>query len=155
MSGITAIRSGALVLLLASTVVGVAGAQKLPPRSRSTGYCTGGLFTLVGGQVKFHVSLDDHQDAPPALVVMRLIDHEGTVVKSLNVKLEAGRSATLEHSGVGLFRVQAETRYESDAAARIVSARRTVVGMMELFDDFRAVIPVRCAEPADPGRIPG
>jgi hypothetical protein len=150
---ITRMQRGALAVLLVTMLAGVADAQKPTPGTRRTGYCTGGLFTLVGGQVKFHVSLDDRELQPATLVLMRLIDEEGTVVKTQNALLEAGQSATLEHSAAGLFRVQAET-FDSTAVTRL-SDRRRVVGMVELFDDFRAIIPVHCAEPLPQGRIPG
>ena len=85
---------------------------------------------------------------------MRLIDHEGVVEKWRQVKLRPGYSATLEFTGAGMFRVQAESFHNQVASP---GTRRTVVGLVELFfDDFRAEIPVLCAaEPEGPGRIPG
>jgi len=131
----------------------VAGAQTLqnPPTPRRTGYCTGGLFTLTAGEVKFRVALDDRKSEPVGRVVMRLIDHEGTVVKTQTVSLGPGQSATLEHQGSGVYRAQAET-FES---ALDLSDRRTVVGTVELFDidAFRIVIPVVCSEPINRGKV--
>ena len=147
----SAIRVGALAMWLTSSLVGVADAQVAPPRGQRTFYCTSGLFTLIAGTLKFNVSLD----APevPTVVIMRLINHEGVVEKWRQVKLRPGYSATLEFTGAGMFRVQAES-FDNQIASP--GTRRTVVGLVELFDDFRAEIPVLCAaEPEGPGRIPG
>jgi hypothetical protein len=154
MVGFTAMRAGAVLVLLASALAGVAEAQRTPKGARRPGFCTGGLFTLTAGQVKFHVSLDDTELEPAALVLMRLLDQDGLVVSSRHVQLQPGQSATLEHTGAGLFRVQAETVDLLPLGTR-VSDRRKVVGIVEVFDDFRIVIPVDCAEPAGQGKIPG
>jgi hypothetical protein len=151
---ITRMQRGALAVLLVAMSAAVADAQKPTPGPRRSRYCASGLFTLVAGHVKFHVSLDDRALQPATLVVLRLIDDEGTVVKTRNAVLEPGQSTTLDYSAVGLFRVQAEA-FETTAATTRLSDRRRVVGMVELFDDFRAVIPVECAEPIPQGRIPG
>lgn len=156
MARISALRCGALTFVIALLFGGVADAQlttPVAPGTRRTGYCTGGLLTLVAGQMKFHVSLDDRERQPSAFVVMRIIDHEGVVVAARSLWLRAGHSATLEFTGVGQFRAQAET-FES-LLTTVVSDRRRAVGTVELFDDFRIVLPVQCAEPAGQGRIPG
>lgn len=157
-----AMERGALALLLAGAGAGVAGGQTLgtAPTTHRTGYCPGGLFTLTGGTlstptlgtVKFHVALDDRRSGPDGLVLMRLIDHEGTVVKAQTVLLRPGESATLEHAGFGLYRAQAET-FESVPNVDL-SDRRRVVGTVELFDvdNFRAVIPVFCTPNENIGR---
>lgn len=154
MAGFTVMRAGAVLVLLASMLVGVAEAQRAPRGTRRPGYCTGGPFTLTGGHVKFHVALDDRELEPAAAVLMRLIDQDGSVVMSRRVELQPGQSATLEFSGVGLFRAQAETVDLLSQGAR-VSDRRAVVSTVELFDDFRIILPVDCAEPAGQGKIPG
>ena len=148
-----AMTRGALAILLTSMFGGVAVAQVAPPGSQRTGYCTGGPLTLVGGQVAFHLSLDDVPRAPAGLVLMRIIDGRGNVVASRSVWLEPGESATLVHTGTRLFRAQAET-FESLSTLTTLSDRRTFVGTFELFDDIRAVLPVSCAEPS-PQRFPG
>jgi hypothetical protein len=149
----SAIRVGALTMWVTSSLMGVAGAQVAPPRGQRTFYCTSGLFTLVAGTSKFNVSLDAREFDIPTVVVMRLINHEGVVEKWRQVRLRPGASATLEFTGAGMFRVQAES-FDNQVASP--GGRRTVVGLVELFDDFRAEIPVQCAaEPEGPGRIPG
>jgi len=149
-----AIKGIAFALLVAGAAVGVADAQVITvtPTPRRTGYCPGGPFTLVGGEVKFHVALDDRQMEPVGLVLMRLIDQDGAVVTSQTVSLRPGQTATLEFRGRGLLlRAQAET-FET---AGTLSDRRRVVGSVELFeraDGFRAVIPVMCVPNENIGR---
>ena len=145
---------GALALLLTSMIGGVAEAQLAPPGTQRTSYCPGGPLTLVGGQAAFHVSLDDVQRAPAGLVLMRIIDRQGTVVAARSVWLQPGQTASLVYTGSGLVRPQAET-FESLGTLTTLSDRRKVVGTFEVFDDIRAVLPVLCAEPAGQGRIPG
>ena len=148
---IIAIKRGVLALLMTGSIVSVAGAQILTTATKQepAAYCTGGLLTLTAGVVKFHVSLDDLKSGPLGFVRMRLIDYDGTVVKTEDVWLRPGQSATLELSGSGLYRAQAEL-FES---VTDLSVRRRVVGTAELFDidHFRAVVPVICSPP-DYGR---
>jgi hypothetical protein len=148
---IIAIKRGALALLLGGTLVPVAGAQNVATatKPKPTDYCSGGLFTLSAGVAKFHISLDDLRSESPGLVRMRVIDREGTVMQTQDVWLRPGQSGTLEFSGSGLFRVQAEV-FES---ATDLSGPRRAVGTAELFDvdNFRAVVPVICSPP-DYGR---
>ena len=136
-----ALKRGALAAMLAGTVVGVAGAQtQSPPQNYSrAGYCAGGLFTLPGGVAKFHVALDDDSSQPSVFVLMRFINQQGTVVRAKTVMIAPGGSATLEYSGAGLYRMQAET-YEPLIS---LSNRRSVVSSGELFgaDGFRLIPP--------------
>jgi hypothetical protein len=148
-----AMTRGALALLLTSTLGGAAAAQLAPPGTQRTGYCPGGPVTVGSGQVVFHFALDDVPGAPAGLVLMRIIDRQGTAVASRSVWIQAGQSMTLVHTGRGLFRAQAET-FESLSTLSTLSDRRTFIGTVELFDDIRAVLPVLCAEPA-PQRFPG
>ena len=139
---IIATKRGALALLLASTVVGAAGAQAQtqnpPPDYSRVGYCAGGLFTL-GGTAKFHVALDDDSSQPSVFVLMRFISQNGTVVRAKTATIAPGGSATLEYSGSGLYRMQAE-RYEPSIS---LSNRRSVVTSWELhaFDGARLIPP--------------
>jgi hypothetical protein len=148
------IKRSALALFLAGSIASVTGAQILTTTTKQqpAAYCTGGLFTLTAGVARFHVSLDDLKSGPPGLVRMRLIDYGGTVVKTDDVWLGPGQSATLELSGSGLYRAQAEW-FES---VTDLSGRRKVVGTAELFDigQFRAVVPVICSPPDDGRTIP-
>jgi hypothetical protein len=125
-----AVKRAALALLLTSAVVGAAEAQTVPPDSRRSGYCTGGLFTLSGGSARFHVALDDDSSEPGIGVVMRFINQAGAVVKAMTVNIGPGGSATLEYRGSGLYRVQAET-FESSTNSNS-SERRSVVCSQEL-----------------------
>jgi hypothetical protein len=125
-----AMKRGALAVLLATTFVGAAEAQSPPTGTRRAAYCTGGLFTLSEGTAKFHLALDDNSSGPSALVLMRIIDPVGNVVRTKSVTLGPGRSATLEHSGTGLFRVQAET-FESAININF-SDRRNFLSSLEL-----------------------
>jgi hypothetical protein len=154
MARITARGCGAITALLVTLSAGLAHAQAPPPGTRRTGYCKAGLLTLVAGQAKFHVSLDDWAGQPSTLVSMRLLDQHGNVLTSRSGWLRPGASLTLEYTGIGQVRPFAET-FESLAIDTGRSDRRGVVGTLELFDDFRAVLPVLCAEPAGQGRIPG
>jgi len=119
------VKSAALALLLASTIVGSAEAQTALPAARRSGSCTGGLFTLAEGSARFHVVLDDYSSEPSIFVVMRFINEMGTVVKSRSVAIGPGGSASLEIRAPGVFRVQADT-YESWLNINF-SERRAVV----------------------------
>jgi len=146
---------GVLACLLTSMLGGVAAAQlTAPPGTQRTGYCPGGPLTLTRGVVALHMSLDDVARAPAGLVLMRIIDKQGTVVASKSVWLQPGETTSLVYTGSGLLRGQAET-FESLDTLTTLSDRRTVIGTFERFDDFRAELPVLCAEPAGQGRIPG
>jgi hypothetical protein len=125
-----AMKRFALVLLSAGAVAGAAEAQTIPPGSPRSGQCNGGLFTLPGGTASFHVALDDDSSEPGILVLMRIISQNGTVVKSRTASLAPGGSATLEHRGTGLYRMQAET-YEYPNSIYL-SGRRTVVASSEV-----------------------
>ena len=148
-----AITRGALAFVLTSMLGSMADAQLAPPGTQRTGYCPGGPLT-IRGTVALHMSLDDVPRAPAGLVLMRIIDRQGAVVASRSVWLLPGQTASLVFTGSGLFRGQAET-FESLDTLTTLSDRRTVIGTFERFDDFSAVLPVLCAEPAGQGRIPG
>ena len=148
-----AITRGALAVVLTSMLGGVAGAQLAPPGTQRTGYCPGGPLTVTRGLVALHIALDDIPRAPAGLVLMRIIDKQGTVVASRSVWLEPGETASLVYTGSGLLRGQAET-FESLDTLTTLSGRRTFIGTFERFDDFRAELPVLCAEPS-PQRFPG
>ena len=100
-----------------------------PPDYSRASYCAGGLFTLPGGTAKFHVALDDDSSQPSVFVLMRFINHNGTVVRARTVTIDPGGSATLEYSGSGVYRMQAET-FEPSIS---LSNRRSVVASWELF----------------------
>jgi hypothetical protein len=111
-----AIKSVALVLLLAGAGVGAAEAQTtIPPDARRTAQCAPGVFTLTGGTAAFHVTLDDYSSKPAVFVVMRFINPQGVVVRSRTVTLGPGGSAMLEYRGSGLYRVRADA-FESSSA---------------------------------------
>ena len=125
-----AVKSAALALLLTSAGVGAVAAQTIPPEFRRSGSCTGGLSTLTGSFARFHVALDDDSDQPGIIVVMRFINHAGTVIRSKTAAIGAGGSATLEYRGPSvLYRVQADI-YESLANVAF-SDRRSYVGSGE------------------------
>ena len=138
-----AMARGALALLLATTFVGAAEAQTPPPGTSRAAYFTGGLFTLSGDTARFAVTLDDNNSEPILLVLMRIIDQAGNVVQTKGVRLGPGQSATLEHSGWGLYRVQAET-FEFSSPINF-SDRRTVVASVQfgfgLAEGFRPIGP--------------
>jgi hypothetical protein len=136
---------GVLALILAGVVVVAAGAQTTPlPR-----FCTGGPFTLTGGEANFRLALDDNPTAPPMGVTMRLYDADGNIVARTNVQLAAGKTATLAFRGAGVYRAQAT--FDSLINP---SDRRDTAGAVELFDgdNFRAVIPVECGPNENIGR---
>jgi hypothetical protein len=138
---LNSLKIGALSLMLATTVAGAAWAQtQSPPQGYSrVGSCAGGLFTLSGGTAKFHVALDDDSSQPSVFVLMRFINSNGTVVRVRTAMIAPGGSATLDYSGSGLYRMQAE-RYEPSIS---LSDRRSVVTSWELFglDGGRLIPP--------------
>jgi len=143
-----AVKRVALVLVLASAVVGAAEAQTIPAGARRAAYCTGGLFTLIEATATFHVALDDDPSEPGFFVVMRFINQNGTVVKSKAVNIGPGASASLEYRGSGLYRVQAETFefasniYFSDRRSVVASLERSVdVASPNGTDTFRLIGP--------------
>ena len=134
---------GAVAVAAHAQIAAPSGSPSLP------GFCTGGPFTLTGGEVKFHVALDDHHLASPMSVTMRLYDAAGTVVARRSMLLTAGATATLEFRGAGLLRPQATFESLLDAGDR-----RDTVGSVEVHDvgAFRAVIPVTCVPNENIGR---
>jgi hypothetical protein len=145
------VKIGVLALTLTSAAVIVAHAQIVAPSGPTLppGFCTGGPFTVNGGEVKFHVALDDHPRAPSMRVSLRLYDSAGAIVARRTVTLAAGAAATLEFRGGGLLRAQAT--FDSLVNP---SDRRETVGTVELHDvdNFRAVIPVQCVPNENIGR---
>ena len=103
-----AMKRVALVVVLASGFVGAAEAQTIPPDATRTCKVAGGAFTMSADTASFHLTLDDHASAPATFVVMKFINQSGAVVRSRTTSIDPGASATLEFSGTGLYRVQAE-----------------------------------------------
>ena len=124
----TAMKRGALVLLVASAVVSGAEAQDIPVGATPSCKVVGGSFSLSGGPASFHLALDDDRREQAAFVVMRFINQYGAVVKSRTVNIDAGTTVSLEFRGTGLFRVQAEV---FELPGRF-SIGRTVAGSLEV-----------------------
>ena len=136
-----AVKSGALALLLAGAVAGAADAQTtiptIPRDATQRCKCAGGLFTLTNGTARFYVSLDDNSSEPDIFVVMRFIDHVGTVVKTQNVSIRPGASAMLEYRGTGFIRAQAEA-FDPATSLRF-SKWRTVATSLSYREEMLAV----------------
>jgi hypothetical protein len=139
-----AVKSAAFALLLVGAVVGAVDAQtisipldSIPRDARQRCKSAGGLFPLSNGTARFYVSLDDGSSEPDIFVVMRFINHVGTVVKSSTVRIVPGGSAMLEYSGTGFYRVQAEA-FDPATSLRF-SKWRTVVPSLSYSQEVRAV----------------
>jgi hypothetical protein len=148
-------KSGALALLLATSVVGNAEAQPPAPPS---GYCTGGLSTLTGSFARFHLALDDDSTEPGIFVVMRFFNQAGALLKSKTANIGPGGSATLEYRVTGvtnvLYRVQADIFEPSGNVNR--SARRSYVGSGEAevaLYDANTIVAYRLIGPG-PMKVP-
>jgi hypothetical protein len=117
-----------LALLLVGVISGAVGAQVLPSLQPDS-FLNSGLFTVAENEVvRFSVSLDDRRAGPPATVLMRLLDAQGTVVARRDVTLQAGASATLLYRKSGEFRAHADI-VEPDSA---IGARRIILGTVEI-----------------------
>jgi len=103
-----AMKRGALALVLASAVVGAAEANvTIPLDARRTHKCSTGMLRAVEGTSSFHVTLDEY--GPESVyVAMRFIDTVGNTVKSQTFHLRRGGTASLDFTGAGLVRVQAD-----------------------------------------------
>ena len=135
----------ALVAVLASAVAGAAEAQTIPPDATRTCKVASGAFTMSADTASFHLTLDDLTSAPATFVVMKFINQSGAVVRSRTTSIDAGASATLEFSGTGLYRVQAEI---FDLPGTSFGNGRAISGSIELrqtvvngTDKFRFIPP--------------
>jgi len=135
--------TGVLALMLTAAAAVTVNAQIVAnPQPLPQGHCTGGPFSLIAGEAKFHIALDDALPALPMKVTLRLYDAQGSLVASRTVTaLPARTITTLEFRDAGLFYAQA-----SFDSILNPSERRETFGSVELFDvdGFRAVIPVKC-----------
>jgi hypothetical protein len=117
----------AVGMLMVGVLAGVVGAQ-IAGNSR---FVQTGLFTVGQGEgVAFHVTLDDGRTGSPANVALRLLNQAGQVVARQDAVLEPGQSATLRFRTPGVYRAFAQA-VEPEAP---LSARRVVVGTVEIFD---------------------
>jgi hypothetical protein len=140
-----ALKRVALVVVLAGAVVGTAEAQTLPPDATRTCKVASGAFTMSADTASFHLTLDDLTSSPATFVVMKFINQSGAVVRSRTTSIDPGASATLEYSGTGLYRVQAEI---FDLPGTSFGNGRTISGSIELrqtvvngTDKFRFIPP--------------
>jgi hypothetical protein len=135
--------------LLVGLLAGAAAAQIVEAIFRVQ-FLNTGLFTVNADQeAAFHVSLDDQQGSPPARVALRLFDAAGTTVGSQDVALRAGESTTMRIAGPGIFRAHAQIVASTDLE---FTARRQVVGSVEVVDKFTGIIRPTCS--FDPWGIP-
>ncbi len=137
MIGFTAMRAGAVLVLLASALAGVAEAQRAPPGARRPGYCTGGLFTLTAGQVKFHVSLDDTELEPAGTrphAPARSGRPRRVVAAACSCSPDSPRRSSTQGRACSVCRPKP---LDLLPLGTRVSDRRKVVGIVEVFDDFR------------------
>ena len=103
-----AMKRVALALVLAGAVVGTAEADvTIPKDAARTCKCATGLVKAEQGTSSFHVTLDEYGPGS-VYVAMRFIDAAGTILKSQVVLLRRGASASLDFTGAGLVRVQAD-----------------------------------------------
>jgi hypothetical protein len=118
-----------VVLLTLGIAIGAAGVQAyqflvLP------GFLNTGLFTLAEGDVAlYNATLDDVPSAPPATVLMQLIDPAGVVVTRQAVVLAPGQSATLKWDRPGTYRGHAEFITKSST---LPSPRRRLITSLEI-----------------------
>ena len=111
----------ALALLLAGAVAGTAQADvAIPKDARRICKCATGLVKAEQGTSSFHVTLDEY--GPESVyVAMRFIDAAGIILKSQVVLVRRGESATLNFTGAGSVRVQADV-FQLNAIVRGESA---------------------------------
>jgi hypothetical protein len=118
-----------VVLLTLGIAIGAAGTQAyqillLP------GFLNTGLFTLADGEVAlYNATLDDVPGAPPASVMMQLIDPAGVVVARQAVLLAPGQSATLKWEKPGTYRGHAEFITRSET---LPGPRRRLITSLEI-----------------------
>lgn len=128
------------VLALMLTFAAAVAARAQDPTT-TNGYCNGGPFNVIGGDVSFRIALHDVNGAPASNIILRLYNAEGTLVAGKKVTLAVGKTATLLYQGSGVLRAHAT--FDSPTAT---SGQRRMVSSVDLsdFDGFRAVIPVSC-----------
>jgi hypothetical protein len=127
-----------VAILVTGVGIGVAGAQVAQALSQPS-FLNTGLFSVRSGeQARFFVSLDDREDGQPARVALEFIDEDGRVVARKAMTLAAGQSATLAADRPGRYRAHARVLDEP----RLLGARRTVVGTVEVEND-NLVFPIR------------
>lgn len=119
----------AAACLLFGIFIGVAGAQVVKPLAAH--YLNSGLFSVSPGEgARFRVALDDHQNAPPANVMLQLHDEEGSVLAQKTITLLPGQSTDLATQQPGVYRAHARVVDPADPP----SDRRVTVGSVEIFD---------------------
>lgn len=118
---IVATKRAALALLLAGAIAGTAEADvTIPKDATRTCKCATGLVRAEQGTSSFHLTLDEY--GPESVyVAMRFIDAGGTILKSQVVQVRRGQSATLDFTGAGFVRVQADV-FETTPIVRGESA---------------------------------
>jgi hypothetical protein len=124
-------RAIAVGCLLVGALAGAAGAQAVEIFSRPH-YLNTGLFTVGPFEgANFRVTLDDNASGPPAQVLLQFFDTQGRVVARSEETLAPGQSASLQITQPGVYRAHARIL---DPDVRL-SARRILVGTVEIFDD--------------------
>jgi hypothetical protein len=128
-------------LLVIGVMIGAGGVQAwqllAPPKFLNTG-----LFTLQAGDTAlFNVTLDDVKGAPPANVVMQLLDPAGVLVARKAVVLNAGQSATLRYDVPGVYRAHAEIVSPNT----IFSSRRRLITTLEILGGLLDSLTSGCA----------
>ena len=104
-----AMKRVALALLLASAVAGTAEANvAIPADARRTQKCSTGLVKAEQGTSWFHVTLDEYGPESGVYVAMRFIDAVGNTLRSQTFALRRGVSVSLDYTGAGFVRVQAD-----------------------------------------------
>jgi hypothetical protein len=118
-----------VVLLALGITIGAAGTQAYQLLLQQ-GFLNTGLFTLAEGDVAlYNATLDDVAGAPPATVLMQLIDPAGVVVARQAVLLAPGQSATLKFDRPGTYRGHAEFITKSST---VPSPRRRLITSLEI-----------------------
>jgi hypothetical protein len=136
------------VCVLTGVFVGMAAAQAIDTAPRR--YVNTAMFSVGTNQVaKFYVSLDDHEGAPPAQVLMQLFNANGAEMAKRETTLLPGQSAFLQSPGPGVYRAHAELR-EPDLQ---LSARRAAAGSVEIRDTLTGIVRPSCH--LNPWPIPG
>jgi hypothetical protein len=128
------------VLALMLTFAAAVGARAQDPTT-TTGYCNGGPFTLLGGEVKFYFALHGVNGAPSSDVILRLYNAEGTLVAGKKATVAPGKTVTLPYQGSGVLRAHATF----DSPTPMIDQVQ-VASSVDVFDfnGFRAVIPLLC-----------
>jgi hypothetical protein len=131
----------ALGCLAVGLVAGAAAAQVAQTILRVE-YLNTSLFLVNANETTlFSVSLDDRADAPPAGVLLQLIDASGAVVASQNVVLQPGASTTMTYSNPGSLRAHAQL---VAGRATAFTDRRRVSGSVEIVDKLTGTVRPTC-----------